>query len=165
MGWGTFDIEITIRFKKHFNLNPVKFVHYLTFLPSQPYGIKSVVASSTKSKLLKMDENNENMAENKDVFYIPYNSQGKLMDGDINQMQILDLREGASVKLTCGPYKGDIGEVTGKNRDGHYKIRFLHRLKPNKPLRMPFERLLGNWWVKTLSKGAVAVSPIIQTAV
>ena len=32
-----------------------------------------------------MDENNENMAENKDVFYIPYNSQGKLMDGDINQ--------------------------------------------------------------------------------
>jgi|MDSY01.1.fsa_nt_gb NAD-dependent SIR2 family protein deacetylase len=165
LGWGTFNIEITIRFKKHFNLNPVKFVHYLTFLPSQPYGIKSVVASSTKSKLLKMDENNENMAENKDVFYIPYNSQGKLMDGDINQMQILDLREGASVKLTCGPYKGDIGEVTGKNRDGHYKIRFLHRLKPNKPLRMPFERLLGNWWVKTLSKGAVAVSPIIQTAV
>merc|ERR1711968_253086 len=100
-----------------------------------------------------------------DYFYIPYNrhngERSSISLSDQQQKIGLDLREGARVRLTCGPYAGDVGEIVGKNQDGHYKIRFLHKLKPNKPLRMPFERLLGRWWAKTLSNGAVSRSPIV----
>lgn len=111
------------------------------------------------NKTQQLKDANAETKEKNDVFSIPYDLQtGKFT----NDRTILDLREGAKVKLTCGPYAGDIGEVTGKNRDGHYRIRFRHRLKPNRPLRMPFERLLGNWWVETLRKGGVDVTPIVQ---
>ena len=100
-----------------------------------------------------------------DYFYIPYNrhngERSSISLSDQQQKKCLDLREGARERLTCGPNAGDVGEIVGKNRDGHYKIRFLHKLKPNKPLRMPFERLLGRWWAKTLSNGAVSRSPIV----
>ena len=90
-----------------------------------------------------------------DYFYIPYNrhngERSSISLSDQQQKIGLDLREGARVRLTCGPYAGDVGEIVGKNRDGHYKIRFLHKLKPNKPLRMPFERLLGRWWARRLA--------------
>jgi len=121
--------------------------------------LKKHTAISELNKAQQLKDENAETKQKDDVFYMPYDLQtGKRTSERI----ILDLREGAKVKLTCGPYAGDIGEVTGKNRDGHYRIRFRHRLKPNKPLRMPFERLLGNWWVKTLRKGGVDVTPIVQ---
>ena len=82
------------------------------------------------NKTQQLKDANAETKEKNDVFSIPYDLQtGKFT----NERTILDLREGAKVKLTCGPYAGDIGEVTGKNRDGHYRIRFRHRLKPNRP--------------------------------
>eukprot|EP00505_MAST-04D_sp_SCG-Rhode-Island_P005367 Stramenopile-MAST_4_protein_5367 len=77
---------------------------------------------------------------------------------------MLDLREGAKVRLTCGPYKGDEGEIVGKNAEGHYRIRFRHALKKGKTLKMPFERILGNWWVTSLTAGRSAYAPVVQAS-
>jgi NAD-dependent SIR2 family protein deacetylase len=95
-----------------------------------------------------------------DVFHIAYNEDGhRVYHG---QLMTLDLREGARVKLTSGPYAGDEGVVTGKNAAGHYRIRFMHQLKKNKPLRAPFERLLGSWWLQSLTLGKSKEAPIVN---
>ena len=60
----------------------------------------------------------------------------------------LDLREGARVRLTCGPHAGDEGVVVGRNNEGHWRITFRHRLKKTAKLKMPFQRVLGSWWVE-----------------
>ncbi|CAD7973383.1 unnamed protein product [Amoebophrya sp. A25] len=76
----------------------------------------------------------------------------------------LDLREDASVRLCIGPHIGDDGEVVGKQREGHYKIRFKHALKPGAKLKAPFERILGTWWIEALMKGEVEVAPILNVS-
>ena len=64
------------------------------------------------------------------------------------QGRALDLREGARVRLTCGPHAGDEGVVVGRNNEGHWRITFRHRLKKTAKLKMPFQRVLGSWWVE-----------------
>lgn len=127
--------------------------------------VMKLLLQQLKLQLPKPRVNGTSSASVQDYFYIPYNrhngERSSISLSDQQQKICLDLREGARVRLTCGPYAGDVGEIVGKNRDGHYKIRFLHKLKPNKPLRMPFERLLGRWWTKTLCNGAVSRSPIV----
>eukprot|EP00392_Amoebophrya_sp_AT5.2_P014691 g14852.t1 len=83
---------------------------------------------------------------------------------DINTLTKLDLREGARVRLCIGPHIGDEGEVVGKQREGHYKIRFKHALKPGAKLKAPFERVLGTWWVEALVKGEVEVAPVVTVS-
>ena len=95
-----------------------------------------------------------------DLFSIPYGSNGE----KAGTLAMLDLREGAMVRLTCGPYKGDEGEIVGKNAEGHYRIRFRHALKKGKTLKMPFERILGNWWVTSLTAGRSAYAPVVQAS-
>jgi len=127
--------------------------------------VMKLLLEQLKLQIPKRREGLTSSASVQDYFYIPYNRQsGEKLSISLSDQQQkigLDLRKGARVRLTCGPYAGDVGEVVGKNRDGHYKIRFLHKLKPNKPLRMPFERLLGRWWAETLCNGAVSRSPIV----
>jgi len=95
-----------------------------------------------------------------DVFHIAYDEKGdRLYHG---KLYTLDLRVGARVKLTSGPYEGDEGVVTGKNVDGHYRIRFMHRLKKKKAFRAPFVRLLGNWWVQSLTHGKCRRAPVVN---
>ena len=67
----------------------------------------------------------------------------------------LDLREGATVRLVAGPHTGDEGVVTSKNREGHWRLRFMHQLKKGSKLKRPFERVLGTWWVEAAVQGKV----------
>merc|ERR1719198_2794168 len=46
-----------------------------------------------------------------DVYWVPFDSQGDPSGGKL----MWDLRQGARVKLTGGPYEGDIGEVVAKS--------------------------------------------------
>lgn len=74
----------------------------------------------------------------------------------------LDLREGQRVVLTSGPYKGDAGEVVGKKSEGHYVIRFKHAIRKRSKLKVPFERVLGLWWMDGASKRIVHALPVVN---
>jgi len=111
----------------------------------------------------------------KDVFRIPYNEKG-INDG--KSSSIIDLRYGAKVKLTCGMYEGDEGEVIGKNKEGHFRIRFKHPLKrmrkrtqqrmkkadPKiKPTKLvPFQRTMGVWMVVSACEGLLGRFPLVN---
>lgn len=65
-----------------------------------------------------------------------------------------DLRLGSYFRLTGGPYSGDIGKVSEKSADGHYKLRFEHSVDETfKTRRRPFGLWLGSWWVDEALSG------------
>jgi hypothetical protein len=73
----------------------------------------------------------------------------------------LDLRIGSRVKLVSGPHEGDEGEVIGKNREGHYRIQFMHRIG-KAGVRKPFETVMGSWWVEAAVRGTVPTIPVVN---
>mmetsp|Transcript_37766 Transcript_37766/g.48148 ORF Transcript_37766/g.48148 Transcript_37766/m.48148 type:complete len:397 (-) Transcript_37766:40-1230(-) len=102
-----------------------------------------------------------------DVFCIPYCGQTgkKLKSGHARsnrQYSILDLREGACVKLTQGPYEGDSGEVVRRNSEGHYCIVFQHKLKKTSQIKRPMQRVLGWWWIEAAVAGTIPMIPVIS---
>ena len=97
-----------------------------------------------------------------DVFYVPYDGETGKRNKETTELLRLDLREDSLVKLTGGQFAGDEGEVVGKQLEGHYKIRFKHALKPGAKLKMPFERVLGTWWVEQAVKGLVEQIPVVN---
>ena len=78
-----------------------------------------------------------------------------------NPTTTLDLRIGSRVKLVSGPHEGDEGEVIGKNRDGHYRIQFMHRIG-KAGVRKPFETVMGSWWVEAAVRGTVPMIPVVN---
>ena len=83
-----------------------------------------------------------------DVFEIPYDKEGKLSE----EKSILDLREGARVKILCGPYAGDTGVVTGKTEGKFYSIRFMH-LNTHGKRKVPIKRAFGVWMIRDAVDG------------
>merc|ERR1711865_963136 len=78
---------------------------------------------------------------------------------------VLNLEDGAIVRLTMGTMKGDVGEVVGRDRQGHYIIIFQHRLSKRSKLTRPFERRLGAWFVEGALKGTIRRMPIVNVVV
>ena len=62
------------------------------------------------------------------VFSVPYGPDGLRTTG---AKHTLDLRQGAKVMLTEGPQKGELATVTGRNADGHWRLRITHRQVSN----------------------------------
>jgi len=83
-------------------------------------------------------------------------------DSLADRLMELDLREGAKVRITGGVYEGDEGVVTGKNAEGHYKIRFMHTINPKQNLKAPMERVLGTWWVEAACNGTTPMIPVVS---
>jgi hypothetical protein len=79
----------------------------------------------------------------------------------ISRTTTLDLRVGSKVKLVSGPHKDDEGEVLGKNREGHYRIQFMHRIG-KAGNRRPFETVMGSWWVEMAVSGTVPMIPVVN---
>jgi hypothetical protein len=111
---------------------------------------------------------------NDDVYLIPYSVEGALLlptnggsvvdnfkkalrspatnsptaaSAHVAGRTTLDLRAGSRVRLTSGPHASDEGEVLGRNKEGHYRIQFMHRVDLTRIPR-PFETVLGLWWVQ-----------------
>ena len=86
-----------------------------------------------------------------DVFQIPFDSEGN----PSSSLRVTwDLRAGQCVRLTDGPYAGDVGVIMGKNADGHYRIRFEDTWNRTLKMRMrPFSLWLGSWWVAEATHG------------
>lgn len=87
-----------------------------------------------------------------DVFRVPFDADGNpAQDGS---KTIWDLRVGSRVRLTGGPYEGDVGTIIEKNEAGHYRIRVVGSVHPIfKARRRPFSLWLGNWWLEEATKG------------
>ena len=96
------------------------------------------------------------------IFKIPYDENGAFSQHVSTE---LNLNEGEIVRLTIGPHAGDEGEVLERDRQGHYVIRFRHRLKKSSKLKFPFIRKLGAWWVEAAHRGAMWKIPIINVNV
>lgn len=88
-----------------------------------------------------------------DVFRVPFDADGNPTRGKADAM-IWDLRVGRRVRLTGGPYAGDVGRIIAKNEAGHYRIRVEGSIHPIfKARRRPFSLWLGNWWLEEATKG------------
>ena len=64
--------------------------------------------------------------------------------------------------MTCGMHEGAIGECVGKNREGHYRVRFMLTVKGK--FKAPMVMLLGSWWVEAAIKGEVEQLPFVNIA-
>ena len=96
-----------------------------------------------------------------DVFIIHhYGIDGKRKEKEDDKVMLLDLREDAEVVITIGTFDGNKGEVTGKNKEGHYRLRILHPLKNN--FMAPKVHTLGLWWVYAAINGTVPYIPIVN---
>jgi hypothetical protein len=91
-----------------------------------------------------------------DVFRIPFDHDGVPLRAaaPLEKWSVLDLRIGKSVRLTGGPYSGDVGVITGKNACGHYSMRLSDSINPTFNVkRRPFTLWLGGWWLRELCGG------------
>lgn len=94
----------------------------------------------------------ENSEVAEDVFRVPFDADGN--PTKTKTKTIWDLRVGRRLRLTGGPYAGDVGRIIGKNDAGHYRIRFEDSIHPIfKARRRPFSLWLGNWWLEEATKG------------
>jgi hypothetical protein len=101
----------------------------------------------------------EGLCVEEDVFLVRYNGKGeRLADGAAPAQ--LDLREGAKVVVTAGPYKGARGEVNSKNREGHYRI-CLH-VKTDAGKLVNCATIFGTWFVEAAVKGTLPTFPIVN---
>lgn len=91
-----------------------------------------------------------------DVYWVPFDSQGDPSGGKL----MWDLRQGARVKLTGGPYEGDVGEVVAKSETGDYRLRFADSMHPVFGKRRPFSLWLGSWWIEEATHGRGIGGPV-----
>lgn len=98
-----------------------------------------------------------------DVFSVPYDLDGNRAQ----EHRVLDLREGARVKVTEGPNKGQFASVVGRNADGHWRLRITHAFKTRSdtqratPATFGEVRLLGSWWPVAAAKGELESIPVM----
>mmetsp|Transcript_32200 Transcript_32200/g.62982 ORF Transcript_32200/g.62982 Transcript_32200/m.62982 type:complete len:589 (+) Transcript_32200:70-1836(+) len=118
-------------------------------------------------KLYKLEVPQKNRTKVPDVFKLPYDDKGHLLPASDRDKEhkflSLDLSEDSYVVLVSGPHQGDFGEVTGKNSEGHFKIRFHHSIKSGSQFKAPFVRILGLWWLDAAIKGDIPYLPIINS--
>lgn len=127
-------------------------------LVPQPYDVPLIpeVTEGTTACFGKVAEN---------TFQIPYSKETGLLQNNGNGT-IIDLSTGAQVKLTAGPYEGDVGTVEGRTATGHYKLRFTHntKKKSGKTVREQRLRTMGFWWVDGAVKGEVHMFPVMNVS-
>jgi hypothetical protein len=96
------------------------------------------------------------LSEHHDIFSVPYNGDGRLQR---DSYTTLDLREGARIRITDGHFKGDEGQVTGRNSEGHYRLVVQHT---QKKLKIDYPMLLGTWFVQTALEGSIQMLPVVN---
>jgi len=87
-----------------------------------------------------------------DVFLVPFDKSGNPTSP--TDRMVWNLSEGKRVRLTGGPYEGDVGTIMGKSAHGDYRIRFVDSINPMfKVKRRPFSLWMGNWWLEQATNG------------
>jgi len=94
-----------------------------------------------------------------DVFSIPYDVDGKLVEGHNPPLRVLDLREGTELIITNGADKGQKAVILGKHAEGHYKVG-VQRAEDKAGVMSI--RHLGRWWVDSAVAGEVPQVPLVS---
>ena len=102
-------------------------------------------------------------AIDQNVFEVPYSPADGLRTAGCVAKHTLNLREGARLMVTEGPQKGEMATVTGRNADGHWRLRITHRQVSNSGAIKEFGevRLLGSWWALEAMAGTLASIPVV----
>jgi NAD-dependent SIR2 family protein deacetylase len=88
-----------------------------------------------------------------DVFWVPFDPETGLPTADGARMR-WDLRIGSAVRLTGGPYAGDVGTVVERNGAGDVRARFENSIHPVFNVRRAtFSLWLGRWWIECAVSG------------
>jgi NAD-dependent SIR2 family protein deacetylase len=90
-----------------------------------------------------------------DVFDVPYDSVGMLIDGPHATRRQWDLREGSKLIVTLGVDHGQEAVILGKHPEGHYKVSVQRNGAPASI------RYLGNWWIEAALAGEVPHIPLV----
>jgi hypothetical protein len=98
-------------------------------------------------------------AAEEDVFLVPYDEEGKRLPAGATP-RVLDLREGAKLRIATGPYHGAHAVSLGKNREGHYRIA-IERHATKGSWRFTETRLLGKWWPYEAVGGCLPYFPVV----
>jgi len=97
--------------------------------------------------------------DHNDIFNIPYDPDtGEYSN---NKSCTLNLTEGSRIKISKGNFQGCRGIVDGKNSQGNYKLRVSVPIKDMEDVEIPYDWLLGSWWLDEAQKGLVSYVPIL----
>merc|ERR1719473_1946963 len=94
-----------------------------------------------------------------DVFLVPFDAETGLPSAEWVEKSVWDLRPRRKVRLTGGPYEGDIGTMLSKDEHGHYRVVFRDSVHPqfrDGPHAIkckPFKLRLGRWFVEEATNG------------
>jgi hypothetical protein len=84
-----------------------------------------------------------------DRFEIPFDEHGNPVSHSQKHRFITwDLRIGSKVRVTGGPYEGDVGTITEKNVHGDYKIVFENSIHPGRNVSLapsPSVSISSSW--------------------
>mmetsp|Transcript_111925 Transcript_111925/g.311083 ORF Transcript_111925/g.311083 Transcript_111925/m.311083 type:complete len:531 (-) Transcript_111925:99-1691(-) len=125
---------------------------------SLPKALKAVAAAAGGA-----GGKSEELDDERAIFRVPYDRKtGKRVRAGEAGM-VLDLSDGATVRLTAGMYKGDEGVVLGRQSDGHWRLQLKHCMNPKRSdKKVPFVRVLGSWWAEAAVTGSVPLLPIVN---
>jgi NAD-dependent SIR2 family protein deacetylase len=104
------------------------------------------------------------IAENpgRDVFRVRYDpDSGEISD---TKSCVLDLREGAKIKILRGTFEGSTGVVGKKNTQGHYALQIFQTVKVDglPDVTITDEHLLGAWWVHEALAATARFIPVVN---
>jgi len=94
-----------------------------------------------------------------DVFSIPYDVNGRLVEGHDAPHRVLDLRDGAELIVTSGADKGQKAVILGRHPEGHYKVGVQRAQEKAGAMSI---RHLGQWWVHAALAGEVPRLPLVS---
>jgi NAD-dependent SIR2 family protein deacetylase len=95
------------------------------------------------------------LANEVDVYSVPYDSDGNLLED--GSQQFLDLREGAELTVTVGNDKGQRAIVVGKHPEGHFKLNVKRSDTYGGVVAV---RYFGKWWVRAALLGQLQHIPL-----
>merc|ERR1719282_1409086 len=112
-----------------------------------------------QSPVLPSSQEKNTHDANADVFSVPYDLKGRLVEWQSAPPRVLDLREGAELVVTTGSDEGQRAVVLGKHPEGHYKVG-VQRAEDKGGVTSI--RYLGQWWVNAAVAGEVPRIPVIS---
>ena len=126
------------------------------------------------TELLQFAEENEVEAgaAGRDVFLVPYDAEGRRLPPPRPWASgappppppaflRLDLSEGACVRITAGRFAGDVAEVVGRTRDGHWRLQATSTVNARTGFKAKHMLMLGSWWAEEAATGAVPRLPVV----
>ena len=111
-------------------------------------------------------------AAGRDVFLVPYDAAGRRLPPPRPWARgsppppppaflRLDLSEGALVRITAGRFAGDVAEVVGRTRGGHWRLQATSTVNARTGFKAKHMLMLGSWWAAEAATGAVPLLPVV----